>query len=267
MRIGNPRKSALTQKAVFELRYRYGFAYLDRCGRVTNAILRDKPEWILGNTSPNPQNAPLINTTNNCRFNFSALKIDFGIEQGVGEEALSEENLTEFVQQVDELTQLVIGELDLSEFSRIGFRVWYLFECTDTPEAEEWLAKLGLCSVSAKLLSAFEGELEAASMAFVIESKDRKFRIALGSIERTIPLNLGGEILNVPARSLPKGQREHFIKQVKLKKRLAHNPQFAAMIDIDAFQDEPKIVKAGEFITTSLEQWTRFLQAGIMEDK
>jgi hypothetical protein len=224
-------------------------------------------DWILANTSPNPQNAPLINTRNNCRFNFSALKLDFGLEQGVGEEALSEEDLEQFVQQVDDLTQLVIGELDLREFSRLGFRVWYLFECSDIPDAEKWLEKLELCKVSPKLVSAFEGQLEAANMAVLIESKDRKFRVAFNSIERTVPLNLGEGILNVPPRSLPKGQREHLVEQLKLKKRLAHNPQFAAMIDIDAFQDEPRIVKAGEFVRTSLEQLKRFLEAAVVEDE
>jgi hypothetical protein len=121
--------------------------------------------------------------------------------------------------------------------------------------------------VSPKLVSAFEGQLEAANMAVLIESKDRKFRVAFNSIERTVPLNLGEGILNVPPRSLPKGQREHLVEQLKLKKRLAHNPQFAAMIDIDAFQDEPRIVKAGEFVRTSLEQLKRFLEAAVVEDE
>jgi len=263
MYIGNPQKAPIVHQVVFELRYRYGFTYLDRCGRVVNAILKTWPDWILANTDPNPQNAPLVNTSNNCKFNFSARKLDFAIQQGVGEEVLSTEAIEDFAQQVEDLTRLVITELELSEFSRIGFRIWYLFECKDTAEAEQWLKDLDLYTVSPHLASGFKGTIQAASMAAVIESAERKFRVAFNSIERAIPLNLGDGILNVPAHTLPRQQREHLARQIRERKRLAHNPPFAAMIDIDAYEEEPQVVEPGDFVKTSLNDGLVFLSQSI----
>jgi hypothetical protein len=251
--IGTPNKPALVHKVVFELRYRYGFAYLDRCGRITNYILQHYPAWILAETSPNPQNAPLINTEDNCRFNLSALKLDFALEQGVGEGPISEESVFRFAEEAEILVNLVIREMDLKEFSRIGFRVWNLFACENPQEAEEWLMGLGCYTVDRRLESAFHGRLQSSSLSTVIESTDRNYRIAFTNVERTIPLNLGEGILNIPARALPSGQKEHLLKQIKLKKRLSHNPQYAAMVDIDCYQDEPQEIKVSEFILSSLK--------------
>lgn len=265
MRLGNPKKDALVHKAVFELRYRYGFNYLDRCGRITNGIMREWPEWILADLSPNPQNAPLINTKNNCRFNFSSLRLDFAIEQEMGEECVSVEDLTEYQSQVADLSEFVIADLELTDFARIGFRVWFLFACKNKEEAEEWLGNLDCFAIAANLPRAFKGNLKSASTAVVIESEDRMFRIAFSNVERSVPLNLGSEILNIPSHTLPHKQREHLLAQQKLKKKLIHNPSFAAMIDVDAFQDDPQMVKPGDFVSTSLEQIQRFLTDAIQE--
>jgi hypothetical protein len=183
----------------------------------------------------------------------------------VGEESLSLKAVNEFAQQVEDLTQLVISELDLAEFSRIGCRVWYLFECKDTVEAEEWLGNLGLYKVSPSLSSGFGGKTQAAGLAVVIESTERKFRVAFNSIERSIPLNLGEGILNIPAHSLPTKQREHLAEQIKQKRRLGHNPPFAAMIDIDAYEDEPKVIEPGDFVRANWENGLAFLSKSTKE--
>lgn len=263
MLIGSPQKAPIVQQVVFELRYLYGYSCFDRCGRVVNAILRNWPEWILANTDASPQNVPLVNTNNECRFNFSTRKLDFGMQQGVGEISLSVEDLDEFAKQVEDLSQLVVTELDLTEFTRIGFRTWYLFECKNTAEAEKWLRALGLYQVSPNLESGFGGRIEATSMAVVIEAADRRFRVAFNSIERSIPLNLGDGLLNIPAHSLPRHQKEHLVEQIKLKKKLAHNPPFAAMIDIDAYQDDPRVVDPGDFVRSNLKEGLSLLSKSV----
>jgi hypothetical protein len=252
-------RDRLSHKFVFELRYDYGFTYLDRCGRIVNYILKTWPEWMLANTSPNPQNAPLLSIQNNCRFNFSARKLDFSVEQTIGEPSLSEEDRDSFIVQVDELTRFLIRELDLSEFSRIGFRTWYLVPARDEADAEQWLKDQEFFTISKGFLSLFpEGKQKAASIAVIVEADDRHYRVALNSIERTISLELGDNVLNIPAHSLPKNQRDHLIKQIKEKKRRQHNPQFAAMVDIDAYQEDPKIVEPASFLKSCLKQHESF---------
>ncbi|HUT24489.1 MAG TPA: hypothetical protein VM492_09125 [Sumerlaeia bacterium] len=253
-------KPVIVHKLVFELRYSYGFSYLDKCGWVVNSIMRDRPEWILANTSPNPQNAPLINTNNNCRFNFSSLKLDLTVEQGLGEASLTEDDVSDFLTQVEEITPVVVDGLDLREFTRIGFRVWYMFACGSSDEAETWLRDLGCCQVSQRVAGSFRGRVKATGFSVVIESEDRSFRIAFNGVERSLPVNLGGEVLNIPPHTLHENQREHLLKQIRTKKRIEHNPQFAAMIDIDAYQEMPEKVEPGYFVRTSYEKGMQYLR-------
>lgn len=253
-------KDPIVHKLVFELKYNYGFSYLDRCGRTVNSIMRERPDWILANPSPNPQNAPLVNTRNNCRFNFSALKLDFLVEQPLGKPALTSDDVTDFVEQVEDITAVVIESLALKEFTRMGFRVWYLFECKDTQDTEEWLESLGCYSVPPELSKSFGGTLQGTGFSALIQSEDRQFRISFNGAERSMPLNLGSQILNVPPHALHKDQKKHLLEQIKEKKRLAHNPRFAAMIDIDAYLEMPELIQPAEFVKSSYESGLNYLR-------
>ena len=120
MRINN--KSAIIHKLIFEVRYRWGYTYLDKCGRTVNRIMRERPEWIPFGSDPNPQNAPLISTKNGSRFNFSALKYDISLEQSANQQqTLSRDNIDDVSTQIDYLANIVNDELNLNEFDRMGF--------------------------------------------------------------------------------------------------------------------------------------------------
>lgn len=96
-------KPPILHRVAFELRYLYGYTFLDRCGRTMNAIMREAPEWI-PRDQVSPQNSPLVSVANNCVFNFSTLKIDFGLEQPL-ESEIQPKELSYFVEQVDLLSR------------------------------------------------------------------------------------------------------------------------------------------------------------------
>src|SRR5438552_2177385 len=89
-------KEPLLRQLVFELRYRFGFSYLDRCGKILNRITREYPEWVVGNEI-SPQNAPLYSMRNNCRFNFSATRLDLNLDRTVGD-TVSDEDSAAFIE-------------------------------------------------------------------------------------------------------------------------------------------------------------------------
>ncbi|HEX9975356.1 MAG TPA: hypothetical protein VGD14_25110, partial [bacterium] len=121
------KKDSIIHKLVYEVRYKFGYTYFDRCGRTINRIMKEQPEWILFANEPNPQKAPLINTKNRSVFNFSALKYDLALEHEIGNEAaLTKNNIKEFQENADYLSKVINDELGLQEFTRIGFRIWYL---------------------------------------------------------------------------------------------------------------------------------------------
>jgi len=61
-------KAAILHKIVFEVRYRYGYTYLDKCGKTINLIMRDAPEWIVRADQPNPQLAPMVSSETVASF-------------------------------------------------------------------------------------------------------------------------------------------------------------------------------------------------------
>ena len=260
-------KEAILHKIVFELRYHYGMTYLDRCGRTVNAIMRDHPEWTLLSDHPNPQDAPLVSLANSAVFHFSGRKIDLSLERPIGEDPLSIDDVERFSGQVDALAASVIDQLGLEEFSRIGFRAWFVFSCHSKEEAEQWLQSLGCYSTSEGLAVAFAGEVEATNFAVVIAGDDRKFRIAFNGVERQAQLDIGQGILNVRVRDLHEKQKKVLVEQQKIKARMLRSPEHAAMVDVDAYQEDPAIVEPRSFVETSYDATVNHLQQALAVKK
>ncbi len=244
-------KEAILHKIVFELRYRYGMTYLDRCGRTVNAILKDYPEWTLLSDHPNPQSAPLVSFANSCQFHFSGRKLDLALERPLGEDPLGPDDVEQFARQTEDVSAVVLDQLGLQEFSRIGFRAWFLFPAATQQESEQWLRGLECFSVSGAIATSWGGQIEAASVAVVLASDDRKYRIAFSGVERQAQLRIGEEILNVRPRDLPEKQRQFLLEQQRVKARMHRSPEHAAMIDVDAYAEEPAVVEPYRFVESS----------------
>ncbi len=255
------REQAPLQRVVFELRYRFGFTYLDVCGHTINTIQKTSPEWILRSDSPNPQAASLVSLRNGCMLNLSSLKLDLSLEKPIGDGTISDEDFKSFMEQTNETSAIIIDLLGLNDFSRIGFRAWYLFEKDSREQSEKWLLNLGLYSFSDFFKKKFAGDLESAGVAVVVVGTDAKYRIAFNAVERQAQFDFGQGLLNIPARSLHKDQHEHLQRQIEVKKRMRQNPEFAVMIDVDCFVDDPEVVEPINFIRKNVEEYTRVLES------
>jgi hypothetical protein len=119
---------------------------------------------------------------------------------------------------------------------------------------------LGYYSIASDLNKAFDGAVEITNATVIIGATDRKFRIALNGVENQAQLDMGEEILNVRAANLSKDQDKLLKEQMRVKRRLTVNPGFAAMIDVDAFQDSPISIDPRDFIQTSIAKIEQALQ-------
>jgi hypothetical protein len=137
----------------------------------------------------------------------------------------------------------------------LGFRVWYLFPSDTREEARQFLADLRVFDVNPKLLSAFSGQQEDASAVVVITGEDRKFRFAAEVTERTMEVDLGDAVVNVPIQLLPSEQRPKArIEREKSASLRRKYPPFATAIDVDAYREDPAgVPKPSEFILSSSE--------------
>jgi hypothetical protein len=189
------------------------------------------------------------------------LKLDLSIDRASKEGDLNDAELKAFAKDADQATRVIIDQLGLDEFDRIACRAWYLFDAMTLDEANKWLADLNLFSASPHLASGFEGILESSSGAFVITGEDRKFRVNFEAVERTIEVDLGDSIINVPPQQLStaknrgeKSPRQQAnIKQLRQREFSKKHPPYAAIIDVDAYTESPESIEPEAFLISSLD--------------
>ncbi len=254
-------KNSILQKLIFEVRYEYGYAYLDKCGRIVNAITREFPEWAIRAIDVN--GASLVNLRDDCSLSFSSKKFDFSLEQDPGSASLSLENLADFAEQAELLSAILIEQLGLKDFTRMGFRSFHWFSCGNINDAIAWIDSLGFYSVLNKLEDAFGGKREATSFTVIIPGENWKYRIELIAVERHLQFNFDHEMLKTPPHLLHRNQRQHLLNQMATRKKLEANPPFAAVIDVDVFQEFPLVVTPDNFIKSSYQELTNRLKAAV----
>jgi hypothetical protein len=253
-------KSPVLLKVVFELKYRQGYTYLDRCGRTINTIQEYHPDWVVAGGQPTLQSGSMLNVETGTKFNFSALALDRPMRKG----ELDAAALATFAQEAEDITGIVIDQLGLAQFSRIGCRAWYLFPTDSEAEAKAFLQGLNLFHVSPPLVAAFGGELEHASASVTFVGADRKYKVSFDVVERTIEIDLGEAVVNVPIHTLPSKERHAaLVAQGKAASRRKSHPPNAAMIDIDASREDPAFVKPREFVLSSLESALAHLHTAV----
>ena len=247
-------KSSIYHKLVYEVRYPQGMIYLDRCGSTCNRITAMDPNWMIKENSINPQNAPMFHLSSGIQFNFGPDKFSFSLDQPINKEAaLGKQDIENFIAQVHSVSEIVQDQLELNKFSREGFRVWYLFSSSSKEESRKWISQLGVFSISPSVSSAFNGTIDSEGYTLVIKGKERMFRISVNPVEKLETLDTGNASLRTLPRNLPRAQKEAAIKQWKAKNRLLANPEFAVMIDVDAYIEDPYSIASREFINDSLD--------------
>ena len=256
------KKMCLLNKVVLEVQYDYGYTYLDHCGKTTNTILREYPEWIVRGEIPNPGNAGLVSLRNNCVLNFSPLNYLFLLDQEEGK-PISKDSCEEFIEQVKSISRLLHDNLSLKRFTRIGCRIFYFFNCSTKPEVEAWLKELGCYSYSPAFIKAFGNTVETTAMTIFIAGEDRMYRVAFNRIERNLPLELDQQILHISPKSLSSDQRNMRKKRIQALELQRQNPDHAAMIDIDAFIENPISIDPSQFAETSIKGFRDKLLQGI----
>lgn len=241
-------------KFVFEVRYQHGLVYLDRCGTTMNRILKHDTNWVQKGDNVSPQGAPLINVLSGTQLTFGTQKYDFSMDQPVGKEAaLTRHDIDSFVADVSAVSPLVHEELTLTQFLRKGFRIWYVFAATSEDESFAWIKKLKPLNTDPAIGTSLGGSIESTAYTLVVRAPDRKLRVSINPVERLETLDLGTADLRTLPRYLSKDQRGALLKQLAAKRRVMVNPEFAVMIDVDVFVEDPIEIEGPDFIRESLD--------------
>jgi len=228
------RTTEVVHRYVLELRYLLGHLYWDRCGKPINEIVSRDEGWdfdrIDGGT------CHLCERERNLYFNVSALKLDLSQVQSA--EVATLVTAPEFGSIADSLSVTVTEILQLSEFSRIGFRAWYLYPTTDRDDSYNRVRKLKV--LSPEIENLMLGRVSEAACRFVIERPGHMVRAAVTPCEPAVNLSPGiVRAARTKARDQPHHQRQLLLDKAKAEKIIQSYPQFGVLVDLDAYIEDP----------------------------
>jgi len=233
-------QQGVLHKLVFELRYDYGYTYLDRAGSTINDILRSNAGWIPEGV--NPQQGVLKHIDSEAIFTFGPRKLVLSQQQS--EKIATLMPLPDFAEMANKLARTVRGWLQLAEeerdFTRVGFRVWRLFEQESLESAKKAIRSMGILSEQHFASLADVRSVDEVSFNVTIDRPVCKTRIAVAAVEQSIQVDPATvkQALQIP-HEFSHDQVEKLREKIKAKKCLQQYPQFAVLVDMDHFVDDP----------------------------
>lgn len=245
-------RELLLFRIVYEVRYADGDVYFDRAGRVVRQLRRDSADWLPVRSAEHTKLASIVN---GGQFTFNSKKMDGVIEQGAGEAALTDADCVSFAEQAAEISETVISELAISQFLRIGCRVWYLAGASDKADGVDWVQSLEIFSVNPRVAAEFGGTIKDFLFLSEFPGEDRNYRFGVDTWTRQQKLELGQTTIQLDPKSLHTNQREAFKKKLKLQRRIEQNPEYAISFDLDSYLDDPVEVDVKDFILTSYKKF------------
>jgi len=165
----------LLTKVVFEIRYKRGYCYWDKCGDTLLKIEQEDPDWKWQRITVN-DGAELVNDKRKMRIKFSWDKI--WVEQR------HLDNLNQFKITCDKLLKIILNNLEIQEISRVGNRFWYILPCDSIEKAENFISNGKMLDPQLAKLSGFGTKILNRDFTLVLEENDLKNRIAVGSVSR-----------------------------------------------------------------------------------
>lgn len=226
-----PNSRRIKNKQVVELRYGLGHIYWDRCGRIINEVLSGSPEWAFD--SMKSGHCVMTRMDQNLQFVFGYGTLHLMQTQDVRVTDLLP--VKDFAEIAESLAQIVIRVLELREFTRLGFRVWHMFETPSRYDANQAIARLKHFQFSERW-----GKVIAPTFSVEIEQPSRMLRVNLSSFEQEIRISPNLERNErIQAKNLPTGQREARIEKLKAKYKVESFPQCGVLVDIDGWIEDP----------------------------
>ena len=231
-------KEVMLRHIVCEIRYSDGQLYLDHCGRVLRKLAREMPEWVVA-PEPTSLNTTLHNLLTGTQLGFGRESASLTLNRSTTDEVIDAEQVTEFERQVDAVLGMVLDELEITDFRRIGYREYHYFSFDTKEESESWVQGLGLVTVSGSLLEAFQATTEALGVAIVLLGENCRYRIGLNAVERPALIPVGDAVLNVRPSAAHDRQRQVLMQVLAQKRQRQINSAFAVVLDLDAWLLDP----------------------------
>jgi hypothetical protein len=233
-------------REVFEARFDRGYRYLDRCGE-TMLILED----VLSATSKSIRMTDETKPTG-ARMKCPEMECVLVINSGqLILESSSPEEQPAYESIAQRAMETVVARFDLRELTRWGYRRTDLLIVDTMDGADQSALQVAKPTSWANLVEGVPLVDCDMVLRYEVPDKSSGYRIVTSSLVRfDAPIEID-ERLKVPPHTLPKGQREALIAQVKRQQQRASDPQAGVSIDVDHFVLRPRDRSLSEFVGSS----------------
>ena len=222
-------------RVIFEVRYDYGYTYLDRCGITVNDLLRKHAGWTVDQT--NPQSGTLKNEDIGATLAFDPQKLNLNFQQSARVDSLPV--VEDMARLSADFATTVLENLGIQDVTRVGLRVWQLFGRGSLGAAKERVKELGFVDLG-RIQKTGLDQLDEVSFSVVAERDDLRSRVALSAVEQQIKVDpTTVRTAHSEPSKLPKAQRQALMAKLKAQKVVSHYPQYAVLVDIDTLSDYP----------------------------
>lgn len=163
-------------RVVFELKYNDGFLYWDNCGVTILEIRKKFPEWKWDRTSTElsifrelQKKIELLFNIKNIRFTQDEV-----------------DNLNQLKKAATEITPIILEQLKIDVFSRVGNRFYYHFPIDTIEQGKEIIEKSKLIEIPEGKLKLIGSNPKKTNFVIYFEDGKNQIRFELSTIERIV---------------------------------------------------------------------------------
>jgi len=240
-------KSLILPKIVFEVRYKQGYRYLDRCGEMMIEVENKLKNWSAKEATIT--GCQMENQLEKMVFNCSSVKLDLAQYEN------KKIDLTNFLSYSTGIFDIVSKSLGIKEYVRFGLRYWFLYPIDSMAIGRKILSGNKFFNVSSEIENMFGKKIKDRSFVVIVNQENLGHRIALSLVHRE-GIDVEKEVdtvLTTAPHKLPKGQKEALLAQLQKRKSQEERPDVAILVDIDNFEEAPKAEELNDFIKKSEE--------------
>jgi hypothetical protein len=240
-------KSLILPKIVFEVRYKQGYRYLDRCGEMMIEIENKLKNWSAREATIT--GCQMENQSEKMIFNCSSVKLDLAQYDNKTLDTAS------FLTCSTAMVDIVSKNLGIKDYVRFGLRYWFFYPIDSMKTGRKILSTNKFLNVSSEVESMFNKKIKDRSFVVILEEEGFGHRIALSLVHKEgVDVEKEPEaFLTTAPHKLPKGQKEALLAQIEKRKLQAERPDVAILLDIDNYRMNPKMEDLEGFIKTSQE--------------
>jgi hypothetical protein len=244
----------------FEIRYRQGYRYLDRCGDILVRIENSMPGWTASDVNLN---------TGTLENREQAMKYVFGPANAAMTQARMGITSGEpFLKHTAALLDATLDGIKPASYSRAGLRSFDLRGVASAKEGIELMNRSEYLRSVGDVHKLLGKQASGRNLAYRAEDDKSGLILRVATVKRTatqldddIPFEEVSKPTERPAFKEPSNQARIRVEQLRKKRDIAESPSLGVLVDLDCFEKDPREFRVIEFLERGFAQRRRILDS------